>query len=344
MLKCARAKTLLNRVLFINGQPGCGKTLFSSILPTIPNVELLNYCTEIENICALYYLKKITKDAAITFIKIYLDETIYNSSMSRKTNFRYQDLSSALRDPYWYRYFMRLFSKGDEYIPEYIQKNNSILHFATHNLLPYSKILFESLPNKIFFIEVTRHPLYMIKQQFINYETLRNSNRHFHLTLQSKNNNFIYWDKNYSSDYSNQKSIDLAIKHLTSQFNLQLNMIQKYSKIYKNNFIAIPFEKFVIHPYTYLKKIEKFIGNKFSRKLQKVLKREKIPRKKIANGIDLKIYRKYGWETGQSHMSEEMELDKRMDFVKNLNPKKINLKKLELSINKYNSFILNNKL
>ena len=38
-----------------------------------------------------------------------------------------------------------------------------------------------------------------------------------------------------------------------------------------------------------------------------------------------------------------MELDKRMDFVKKLNPKKINLKKLELSINKYNSFIINNK-
>ena len=336
---CSRSNTLLYKVLFVNGQPGCGKTLFSSLLPTIPNVEILNYCTEIENICALYHLKKITKEGAESFIKIYLDESIYNTSMSRKTNFRFRDLSSVFRNPYWYRYFQRIFSKGDNYIPDFIKKNKPILHFATHNLLPYSDILFKSLLDKLIFIEIIRHPLYMIKQQYINYETLNNSNRHFHLSLKSKNNEFIFWDKKYSNNYSNQNSIDLAINHLVSQFHLQKKIIINYSKIYKKNFLSIPFENFVINPNPFLTKIEKLVGYKFSNKLSKVLIREKIPRKKIADGINLKIYKKYGWEPGQSNLSEELEIEKRMDFVKSLNPKKDNIKKLKISIKEYDELI-----
>ena len=61
LIKLLDQKSILDKVLFVNGQPGCGKTLFTSIMPTIPRVELLNFSTEIENICALYHLKKYPK-------------------------------------------------------------------------------------------------------------------------------------------------------------------------------------------------------------------------------------------------------------------------------------------
>ena len=65
--KAIRSKSILDKVLFVNGQPGCGKTLFTSIMPTIPRIELLNFSTEIENICAFKAYK--ARDRSITILK-----------------------------------------------------------------------------------------------------------------------------------------------------------------------------------------------------------------------------------------------------------------------------------
>ena len=55
MIKTVRNENLLNSVIFIDGQAGCGKTLFNPILSCFKNVENFNYSTEIENICALNF-------------------------------------------------------------------------------------------------------------------------------------------------------------------------------------------------------------------------------------------------------------------------------------------------
>lgn len=341
MLKSVRENTILYKVLFVNGQPGCGKTLFTSILPTIKKVEILNFCTEIENICALYHLKKITKDGASSFIKLYLDEVIYNTSMSRRVNFRFGDLSSVFRDPFPMRYFNRLFSKGDTVIPSFIKSNKPILHFATHNLLPYSKILFETLNEKILFLEILRHPLYMIKQQIINYENHLNSSRHFHIKLSNKLNEFFFWDQTYIKKSKNFAPVDFAINHLNHQFNQQILKINKLKK--NKNFLVIPFEEFVLKPNEYTSKIELFIGDKFTKKLSKVLKREKVPRKKVSDGINSKLYKRFGWEPGENNLSENEELRKRLDNVKSLRPMNKNLDILIACISKYDNFLKNNE-
>lgn len=339
-IELSRNKTLLHKVLFINGQPGCGKTLFTSILPCIPKVEILNFCTEIENICALYHLGKISKDGASSFIKTYLDEVLYNTCMSRRTNFRIKDLSGVFRDPYPLRYILRLFQKGDEEVPNFISKKKPILHFATHDLLPFSDILFESLGKKIFFIEILRHPLYMVKQQLINYNNRKKSNRYFHVKIKIKKKEHFFIDLPYINE-KNYKPIDLAINHLCHQTDEQFKKIELLSQ--NKNLIVIPFENFVLNPDKYLKKIENFIGDKFSKKIANILKREKVPRKKLADGINLKLYKRFGWEPSDLKLSEIDELNKRLDFVKSLNPMKKNLDILNACIQKYDNFLKKNE-
>ena len=77
--KITRIECLLNEVLIIDGLPGCGKTLFNSILETFERVELLQFSPVIENLCALYELEKIDYHALETLIKIELDLMIYES-------------------------------------------------------------------------------------------------------------------------------------------------------------------------------------------------------------------------------------------------------------------------
>ena len=102
-----RHSHLAENIVIIDGQEGCGKTLFGLIVSSIDRVEILNYAFEIEFICRLYKLNKITLDAATTFVKMISDHKLYQSMMGRETNFRYSDLSSVFNNPNAFKYFKR---------------------------------------------------------------------------------------------------------------------------------------------------------------------------------------------------------------------------------------------
>ena len=86
--KIDRKENLLHSVVFVDGQAGCGKTLINSIVASYNRVELLNYATEIENLCILKDLNKIEDDAVQTMIKVQMDNVLYETMMSRRVNFR----------------------------------------------------------------------------------------------------------------------------------------------------------------------------------------------------------------------------------------------------------------
>ena len=101
-------------------------------------------------------------------------------------NFRIKDVSSALNSTKKFEYLKRLFEKGDETIPGKIIKNKPILHYLSHNLIPFSQIVFESMGIKMFLIEIIRHPLYMVIQQTLNHVNQYDgigSARQFHLSI-----------------------------------------------------------------------------------------------------------------------------------------------------------------
>ena len=103
----SRDEILLENLILVDGQAGCGKSLFSAIVAAIERVEILNYSTELENLCALKYLNKITSDAVEAMIRIQMDLSIYETMMSRKANFRPSDVSSVFRNANWFTYLSR---------------------------------------------------------------------------------------------------------------------------------------------------------------------------------------------------------------------------------------------
>jgi len=322
-----RDNLLLNKCLIIDGQPGCGKTLFSSIMVGYENIELLNYSTEIENICSLYSYKSINLQGAKAFIKTHLDLMIYETMMSRRVNFRNNDLSSAKNNPNKPEYFKRLSLKGDEQVPNYIKQKKPILHLATHNLLPISKPIFQAYKNinKLYFLVILRHPLYMIEQQIINQKNFikDKASRNFRIYYKYQNNYLSYWNIGNGSEYTKanyaEKAI-LDIYHLTKLYDRYLN-----NKNY--NILSIPFEQFVLNPNEYLNLIEKKFNLKRNIFFDKILKKQKVPRKKISNGIALNVYIEKGWKKPIINLNEKEELILRKKI---LLKRKINKKYLHL--------------
>jgi len=313
-----RENILLDQVVLVDGQPGCGKTLFTAIIAAMERVELLNYSGELENLCALKYLNKIKDDAVEAMVRIQMDLVLYHTMMSRGTNFRPSDLSSAFRNVNVVTYLKRLFAKGDEVIPERIKREKPILHFATHNLLAFCEPVFKALGKKVVVIEIVRHPLYMLIQQTLNREHHMDPSgaaRQFHLYIKYREHQLPF--KNFGQEelFLRSNPVERAIYEMQKTTELTETFKNEYQNQFGNQTLTIPFESFVLDPWPYLKKIEKLLKSRITRKTRRVMKKQKVPRKKISDGIPLAIYKRCGWEPPDSNMTEEEELDKRRQFA-----------------------------
>jgi hypothetical protein len=312
-----RNDILLEQLVLIDGQAGCGKTLFTAIVAAMDRVELLNYSSELENICALNYLNKVSKDAVESMIRIQMDLIIYETMMSRRVNIRPGDLSSIFRDVDVWSYLRRILSKGNEDIPSLIKREKPILHFATHNLLAFSNPIFSSLGDKVTMIEIVRHPLYMLIQQTlnqINFDKGMGTARQFHPYIKYGNQQVPFWNYGQEELYLNSNPVERAIYEMKKLTELTENA-KKQKLVRGDKMLTIPFELFVLDPSPYLLKIEGLLGSKITNKTKKIIKKQNIPREKVSDGIPLKIYKRCGWEKPISGYTERDELQKRREYA-----------------------------
>ena len=310
-----RKDLLVEKAVFVDGLPGCGKTLLSRIVSSFDRVELLSYAYEVEYVCSLSYLNRITTDAAETIVKLNVDQKIYNTMMGRDVNFRPSDLSSVFSDHDPMRYFKRLFSDGDAVIPALVRKENPVLNFAVHNMMPFSEPIWQALGDKCVFIEVVRHPLYMTRQQLLNFENLIGNPRHFSVYFKYGDNHLPFFAKGWEDLYvksNNPDRVIYFIEKLTEKTDLAM---QEFYEKYKANTLVVPFELFVLDPYPWIEKIANAIGINASDSVIKIMKEQNVPRDKVSDGVELPIYRRCGWVPPVRDFTEREELNRRKDEI-----------------------------
>jgi hypothetical protein len=249
--------------------------------------------------------------------------------MSREANFRPSDLSSIFRNQSSFRYIKRLFEEGDEEIPNLIKKRDPILIITTHQMTALSKPLFESLGSRLFFIEVVRHPLYMIKQHEENMANLTSQIRDFCLQIEFDNQQLPYYALGYEEKFIEASPIEKGILFIDRFTNFAKKTKSEINKNYGHRLLTISFEDFVVNPFPYVEKIAEAIGSDVTKKTIKEMKRQKVPRKKIADGISLDVYKRFGWEPAKKGLSEKDELKTRYDYVLSKNISKENIEILD---------------
>ena len=307
LLKIVRQKQLAEKIVIVDGQPGCGKTMLSPIVSSMDRVELLSYAFEIEFICRLFSLKKIESDAAISMVRMLTDHKLYQTMMGRDTNFRYSDLSSVFKDSNPWRYFKRIFQDGDLTIPEKIKNEKPILNLTTHDLLSVSDPIRLGLNDSVLFIEVVRHPLYMVKQQQLNMERLTDNPRDIQINIEYKGKQLPYFSAGWEEKFLSSNSIEKAIYCIEKSTNGS-DIKRKLWEREGVSIITVPFEKFVVDPWIFLDKIEKELGSKINSKTYKVLKQQNVPRKMISDAPALDIYKRCGWRPPDtSNEADELE-------------------------------------
>lgn len=273
---------LLQQLVLVDGQPGSGKAVLDSAIASMDRVELLQFSTQIERVCALRDLGKITGDGAETMIKLEADLVLYNTMMSRNVNFRVSDQSSAFKDSNFWVYIKRLFAKGDKLILDRIKNERPILHFMTHSMLGFSEPIFNSFGDKVAIIEIVRHPMSMLVSQtrYIEEWTthegmLRQVADPF---LRYKDKQVPFWVKGYEELYCKSNPVERAIYVMRHQIEKVELFKNKFREIYEMQCITIPFEKYVIDPWPYLEKIETLLKTEMTRKTKKMLRKAGVPR------------------------------------------------------------------
>lgn len=310
-----REPHIAGTVVVTNGLPGCGKTMLAPIVSSLDRVELMRFNFHLEHVCALRYLKGIQEDAAIALIRLQTDLDLYNSLMSRETNFRFSDVSSVWKTTARWRYFKRLIMPGDEAVIPRIEKENPILHIVTHMLLGISKPLFQALGDRVRIVEVVRHPLYMLKQWHKWMPRSGVDPRMFGLWIDYKGHSLPWFAHGWEDSYLRSNRMDRTIYAIEKQWRLSMDSLKNLSATEREQVLVIPFEQFVLNPEPFMRKVEQLLEAKVTTATRRMMKKQNVPRRMIADGIGLKIYKYYGWEPPSRGSSERDELAKRRAFA-----------------------------
>ena len=310
----SRNEYLASTIVFIDGIEGCGKTMLAPIVSAFDRVELPCYAYEVEHLCALEYLGKLSSQAAKKTISLLADLQIYNLMQSREVNFRHSDISSVFKSGKSLLYLKRLFQAGDSASMDRIKADRPILLLTTHRMMAFGVPIFEALNKRLIFIEVVRHPLYMVIQNYLNFTSLLNTARDFTIYYEIGTNEFPYFVSGWEDLYLKSSPIDRAV-HYLNEATIRSKKNRELAKESSAKVLTIPFESFVTNPDGYLKLIESSIGSSITSKTYAMLKRQNVPRKKYADSINLDVYRRCGWVPSKNGFSEQQELEQRRQWV-----------------------------
>jgi hypothetical protein len=311
-LVSSSSDSLCKKLVVVDGIPGCGKTMLSAIVSSLSNIEMLKYSYEIEIYCHLHDLKVLDLDNSSQLIKNQLDFLIYNSMMGREMNFRYSDISSVFKSRNKIENIRRIFSAGDETVPQKIINSKPILHLATHGLSGIAAPLFNAMPKGMLFIHMLRHPFFLLRQNIWNMSNLINNPRSFWLYYDYEGHSYPSFYLGRESLLTNANPKEKAIYFIEWFINKRASNLSLFDK---ENYYELTFESLVQDPYTHIDEICSRLDIQQTSYTKKVLRREKIPRIILSDGREREIYKRVGWvKSNTKNLADEFEEHKRWAF------------------------------
>jgi len=154
----------------------------------------------------------------------------------------------------------------------------------------------------------------MVIQQQLNMEHVVTSPRDIQVCIEYNGVQLPYFAHGWEDEFLNARPMEKAIYTIDRVTQETNNMRKAWQKDKNLSIITIPFEKFVLDPWPYMNKIEDKTGTKMNKHTYKMLKKQNVPRKVIADSPTLEIYKRCGW-VPPSECSEMAELQKRRTIV-----------------------------
>ena len=281
-MNISRFEKFNNDVIVVDGLWGSGKSLITPIISSLQGVEKQKIDYIYEYLCTLNWLKKIDDKACEELIAYYVDINQHDNFVGREINTKIGDGTSIFNNPHSLMYLKRiLFNKSVD-----VNQNNALL-LMTHTVFSFSDPLFNALGGRLKFIEIVRHPLYMVKHWFNSYERF-NVATEFELCLDITGPKVPWFAKEWSKEFQKVNNVE---KSVLSIINLYKEIDREISAK-KKDFLLLSFESLITSPSSNINELCLFLGRKKPKNIKKILKKQKVPRETISAG---KGQSKYGW-------------------------------------------------
>ena len=298
-MKVEKRDTFSNDIVFIDGLWGTGKSLLSPIVSSMDRVEKVKSESVYEYMSWLYQLDKIRRDAAVWMLRTYADMGQYHNVIGRETNLRWGDDTGLKNASNVTQLISRLFEKDGDYKIEHINNNNLAFCVMSHMLMLAPELLFEAYGDRVKVVEMVRHPLHMVAH-FEAYLSRFDSPREFTISYYHNQVKVPWFMNEWAGEYVNGNAIEQAVLCITKLYPL-LNEKVELSKKNGLELLDLSFEESVFDTGRTLEKLQVFLGRSHHPRINRVLKKQKLPRDMISKG---KGHASYGWQ-GNNKKTEE---------------------------------------
>ena len=244
---------IYNKIIFIDGFSGTGKSLLGSILSHLPKAEQWQVDYFYENIAIFDYINQIPYKSAKALCEVKASEAIYNLFIGRNVNFRPTDVSSPINNGLKKKYTERLKKREKIYAFNEIKNSNPILIFNVHYLFGYSRFLFDVFWKQLkLYVLMMRDPFYLIDYWYTGHlSSNRGKNKlDFGLCIEVNKKLMPWYTKEYTQEFLKANHFEKSIltiselyKRLMKMFNkLDDNELKKIQIIFFEDFLAYPDE------------------------------------------------------------------------------------------------------
>lgn len=281
-IKLRKFNNSTNDVIFIDGLWGSGKSMLAPVIGAMEGVEKYKSNPIYEYICCLSYLNKISDDACASTLQTYADMDQYYNVIGRAINLRWSDDSGFKNNPNSWRYITRLFGGEGDHFVQKINKNNLALFIMSHNVSLTSDPLFDAYGSRLKLIHIVRHPCYIFTH-WKSYLGRFDGPREFTISFDIDGEKVPWFWRDQAEIYPDLSIDERAAQSIIMLYGWLFDSLDKLQKR-ENNFMVCSFEDAIFQTDHVMDKLSEFLARKHSRKINEMLKKQKIPRASLNSG------------------------------------------------------------
>jgi len=305
-----RQVTFADNILILDGLTGTGKTLFAPLLASMEKVQLPRFEYMVEYLCIAASNHSMNEETSKTLLNLLADSKCYDGMISRETNFRPKDLSSASSNRVLKKYIKQLFMSDGDAVLERKVKETPTLSFVTHQLFSCKKALFNAFDQRVSIIEMVRHPYFLVEHWLSYQDRMGVHSRDLTLCGVHQGSAYPWFAEQWKDEYINSNDFERVLLSITRL--MEPIYTHQVNQDECTNTMVIPFEKFVLDPWVSLNEITLRFNLNPTSATKVVMHDQKVPRSTLNDGPQKPIYKRYGVK------KEEKNIDDKTDYMNRL--------------------------
>lgn len=315
-IKFCRSKTLAKEIVILDGLTGTGKTMFSPLLASFEGMQnpRFEYIFEYLSIAELF--GKLDSDAASALANLLVDQKYYDGAISRDVNFRPSDLSGVLANGNLFKYIRQLFMQDGESAHLRLSSSNQSLLLVTHQLIKCARFIEGAFSGRVKIVEMVRHPLYLLEHWHTYIDMHGVNPRDLTVWLSWEGESLPWFAAGWEEKYAKSTSFDRVIYSIDFLMSDVFDIAQMDND--RPSVLFIPFEHFVLNPESHLLRLEQFLGKALTPGTYKHLKKQNVPRDFIWQGVNKKIYQRYGFKESAVNLTHSQDYDEKSSYAQSM--------------------------